>query len=91
MWTAGPADAWASAGPAVHGDATRYNQYDSNRLLTIVAHRQAVHRDRPEDVSVWWGYGLFSRQAAGTARSSCDGAPSTTLRAPVSAAREKTS
>ncbi|MEU4090750.1 oleate hydratase [Streptomyces aureus] len=32
---------------------------DSNWLLTIVANRQPVYRDQPEDVSVWWGYGLF--------------------------------
>ncbi|WP_406499249.1 oleate hydratase [Streptomyces sp. NBC_01604] len=31
---------------------------DSNWLLTIVAQRQPVYRDQPEDVSVWWGYSL---------------------------------
>ncbi|MFJ4077641.1 oleate hydratase [Streptomyces iakyrus] len=30
----------------------------SNWLLTIAAGRQPVYRDQPEDVSVWWGYGL---------------------------------
>ncbi|MER5480273.1 oleate hydratase [Streptomyces sp. NPDC002734] len=28
-------------------------------LLSVVADRQPVHRDQPEGVSVWWGYGLF--------------------------------
>jgi len=32
---------------------------DSSWLLTIVANRQPVYRDQPEDVGVWWGYGLF--------------------------------
>lgn len=36
---------------------------DSNWLLTIVANRQAVYRDQPEGVSVWWGYGLFPGRA----------------------------
>ncbi|GGN48493.1 oleate hydratase [Streptomyces albiflavescens] len=36
---------------------------DSNWLLTIVANRQPVYRDQPEDVGVWWGYGLFPGRA----------------------------
>ncbi|MFI2720131.1 oleate hydratase [Streptomyces collinus] len=36
---------------------------DSNWLLTIVAQRQPVYRDQPEDVAVWWGYGLFPGRA----------------------------
>ncbi|MDX2523606.1 MULTISPECIES: oleate hydratase [Streptomyces] len=36
---------------------------DSNWLLTIVANRQPVYRDQPEDVAVWWGYGLFPGRA----------------------------
>ncbi|MFF3612022.1 oleate hydratase [Streptomyces sp. NPDC002580] len=36
---------------------------ESNWLLTIVANRQPVYRDQPEDVGVWWGYGLFPRRA----------------------------
>ncbi|MER5796579.1 oleate hydratase [Streptomyces sp. NPDC001980] len=36
---------------------------DSNWLLTIVANRQPVYRDQPDDVSVWWGYGLFPGRA----------------------------
>ncbi|TPQ17747.1 oleate hydratase [Streptomyces sporangiiformans] len=36
---------------------------DSNWLLTIVAGRQPVFRDQPEEVSVWWGYGLFPGRA----------------------------
>ncbi|WP_391858902.1 oleate hydratase [Streptomyces rhizosphaerihabitans] len=35
----------------------------SNWLLTIVANRQPVYRDQPEDVGVWWGYGLFPGRA----------------------------
>ncbi|MDQ0958214.1 myosin-crossreactive antigen [Streptomyces sp. B4I13] len=35
----------------------------SNWLLTIVANRQPVYRDQPEDVAVWWGYGLFPGRA----------------------------
>ncbi|MCF3132642.1 oleate hydratase [Streptomyces olivochromogenes] len=36
---------------------------DSNWLLTIVANRQPVYREQPEDVGVWWGYGLFPDRA----------------------------
>ncbi|QUW84558.1 oleate hydratase [Streptomyces mirabilis] len=36
---------------------------NSNWLLTIVANRQPVYHDQPEDVSVWWGYGLFPDRA----------------------------
>lgn len=36
---------------------------ESNWLLTIVANRQPVYRDQPEDVGVWWGYGLFPDRA----------------------------
>ncbi|MFF3885982.1 oleate hydratase [Streptomyces sp. NPDC001914] len=35
----------------------------SNWLLTIVANRQPVYRDQPEDVGVLWGYGLFPGRA----------------------------
>jgi len=31
----------------------------SNWLLTTVLLRQPVFRDQPDDVFVWWGYGLF--------------------------------
>ncbi|MGA5822678.1 oleate hydratase [Kitasatospora sp. NPDC094028] len=32
---------------------------DSPWLLTVVVNRQPVYQQQPEDVSVWWGYGLF--------------------------------
>ncbi|MGW3043986.1 oleate hydratase [Kitasatospora sp. NPDC001159] len=32
---------------------------DSPWLLTIVVNRQPVYQQQPDDVSVWWGYGLF--------------------------------
>lgn len=35
----------------------------SNWLITLVANRQPVYRDQPEDVGVWWGYGLFPDRA----------------------------
>jgi oleate hydratase len=31
----------------------------SNWLLTIVLNHQPVYREQPEDITVWWGYGLF--------------------------------
>ncbi|MEU4874480.1 oleate hydratase [Streptomyces sp. NPDC021608] len=34
-------------------------------LITLVANRQPVYRDQPEDVGVWWGYGLFPDRAGG--------------------------
>ncbi|MFB7242014.1 oleate hydratase [Streptomyces populi] len=46
-----------SGRPAGRGGLMTFT--DSNWLLTIVANRQPVYRDQPEDVSVWWGYGLF--------------------------------
>ncbi|MET8630528.1 oleate hydratase [Kitasatospora sp. NPDC004669] len=32
---------------------------DSPWLLTLVVNRQPVYQQQPDDVSVWWGYGLF--------------------------------
>lgn len=32
---------------------------DSPWLLTVVVNRQPVYQQQPEDVSVWWGYGLL--------------------------------
>ncbi|MFE0511816.1 oleate hydratase [Streptomyces sp. NPDC058964] len=50
---------------------------DSNWLLTIVAQRQPVYQGQPEDVGVWWGYGLFPDRAgnhAGKPMTECSGA-----------------
>jgi len=50
---------------------------DSNWLLTIVANRQPVYRGQPEDVGVWWGYGLFPDRPGnrtGKPMTACSGA-----------------
>ncbi|MDQ0935420.1 oleate hydratase [Streptomyces turgidiscabies] len=36
---------------------------DSPWLLTLVANHQPVYRGQPENVVVWWGYGLFPDRA----------------------------
>ncbi|MFG2680009.1 oleate hydratase [Streptomyces sp. NPDC048392] len=46
-----------SGRPAGKGGLMTFTE--SNWLLTIVAGRQPVYRDQPEDVGVWWDYGLF--------------------------------